>query len=540
VADLINKSTALITLNRPGDALACCEHAAELDRANATVWATRGNALHKLKRTEEALSCYEQALQINPSLAVALANKGDCLRDLGRLDEALVCFDRALELHAGYEEWAKKGECLRVCGRFEEALFCCDCALELNPREVKLWTNKGAVLGELGRSAEALQCVEHALELNSQDDMAWYNKAIQLSALNRSAEALACYERAIELNPGFEWAWVNKASVLERLGRSKEALDSCTRAVELDPHDNKAWSTKGRILAKHEKHDEALNCFNHLLELNDNDHEAWFVKAKTLSALQRWEEALYSFDRALAIKPEVRTAREKAVVVGYTELSRSGVRPDDLRKAMQCRKDARVALAAGRRMTLEIERVIRNIVSENAASIANFNERRGEFAKINYDFLLYHAFSLVLWFQDAGKWTEDKRNTVIQCAAEELVWMLQTTTQATRESINDSENKTAGIATALRTVFGNIHNFFGRLGNVKDTKAFEEVTVAVSLNWLIEVYPACASFLGKGKQSELLKGKQGAEGEVLTKLIQTFGKLSLYLPGEMLKTVDVM
>jgi hypothetical protein len=88
---------------------------------------------------------------------------------------------------------------------------------------------------------------------------------------------------------------------------------------------------------------------------------------------------------------------------------------------MQFRKDARLAGGAGRRMTLEIESVIRNIVSANAASIANFNERREELANINLEFLLYYSIGLVLWFQGAATWTEERRDTVIQNVAEELL-----------------------------------------------------------------------------------------------------------------------
>jgi hypothetical protein len=80
--------------------------------------------------------------------------------------------------------------------------------------------------------------------------------------------------------------------------------------------------------------------------------------------------------------------------------------------------------------------------------------------------------------------------------------MLQASAKATPESINkDSENKTAGFAAALRTVFGIIRDFFDRLGNLKEKKAFAQLTLVVTLHWLTEVYPACATFLVKGEQA---------------------------------------
>jgi tetratricopeptide (TPR) repeat protein len=561
ISDLINKSSALITLDRPAEALGCSEQALALDESHIVGWIAKGNALAQMKRYDEALACFERALEQNPDSPQACVGKGSVLLSLERSEEALACLDRAVQLHPGCREWFMKASGLHHCRRLHDALFCYERAMQLDPHDAKVWRGKGAVLSDLGRWQEALRCSERALELNPSDYETWFNKGHQQARLYLYQQALDAYEHALELQPQFQQAWANQADVLRSLRRFEDALNSCSRALELDPNDDKAWIIKGEILIGTGNGSEALACLEHAAELNPKanegwlragflllkcgtPHEAlrcfdralsrnerseqgWFGKAKALAMLEQWAESLSSFDRALELNPvNTRTAREKHIVSGYLEQSSSGIAGEALRQAIEFRKLARVALAGGRIVSLDLAKAIQSIIQQNALHIPGFQDKRAEFAKINSWYLLLHSVGMTFFMMGASAWSPDKTDVVVRSAAAELVWMAGTIADA-------GPGKDEEVAAALRGQYDNIREFLPRWSEVKKEKGDEAaglLLVAVWYQHVVNACPACAA---------LLAGKQ-AEAIVATKLVQAFSQRSLALASQAWRNVEVI
>lgn len=103
---LTNAAVCLQLLERPGEALACCERAIELDPALPEAHSMAGNALQALGRYGESIERYETAIRLRPDSAVAYVALGDSMKALRRHDEAFRCYQAAQRLSPGQGEGA--------------------------------------------------------------------------------------------------------------------------------------------------------------------------------------------------------------------------------------------------------------------------------------------------------------------------------------------------------------------------------------------------------------------------------------------------
>jgi len=535
VVDLANKSIALSTFGRHQEAIECCERAVELNPASSTAWVSRGRALSKRDKSgsEEALACCVRALELDPSDFHAWVTKGNCLLDLHRPEEGLASFNRAVELRPGdYASWFVKGWGLNQCSRFSESLYCYDQALQLNPNDAKTWTNKGAVLTALGRAEEALTCLDRAIALEN-DYLAWNNKANQLVNLGRLEEGLKCFDKVLEMNPRYEQAWVNKGSLLLRMRRPKEALDCCSRGLELDPKDNVAWNIKARVYSDLDQLDNALRCYQRIsatdpqnfegwgnqattlmllsrpeqslecwdraLKLQSNSDRAWYGRSKALAVLQRWEDALASIDSAIAAKHENRAYhREKTVILRYLELAMEGTGTASLKDALDIRRQARIALWLGLKMTRDLSYSIRQMIAEHAKHIEKYEQRRSELTKVDDLFLFIFLVSFTLYFSGLRRnWPEQTYQKAVEAAIEELPFLYESQDEG---GTGVTMPQIEAIQAGLRSVSGPTRYNFEQISKTEKNKQGELTFNFFLLNFM-RVYPPGVTLMGKGKSS---------------------------------------
>jgi len=63
----------------------------------------KGSALHTLERYHDAIDCYDIALKAQPKYALAIAYKGLSLGELGLLKDAIKCFNAALKIDKKFD-----------------------------------------------------------------------------------------------------------------------------------------------------------------------------------------------------------------------------------------------------------------------------------------------------------------------------------------------------------------------------------------------------------------------------------------------------
>ncbi len=273
--------------------------------------ANKGASLYDLGYTDEALACYDHALNLDPGNIEIQNNKGTTLAKMGRYEEALTCYDDVLSIDPDNSDaLVNKGNFLYDLGHYKEALDCCEKALSLDPKAVDAWTDKGACLNSLGRYEEAFACHEQALLLEPKNANALLNKGNSAYFLERYEEALTYYENALIVDSTYLDACLSKGNALQKLGRYKEAITCADHVLSINSEHFGAWFNKGCIFLELRQSEEALICYERMLDIEPENANAWFQKGISLAMARRFQEALPCFTKALEIDPHFEKARQ--------------------------------------------------------------------------------------------------------------------------------------------------------------------------------------------------------------------------------------
>jgi tetratricopeptide (TPR) repeat protein len=182
------------------EAFVCFENLLKFTPESAEAWFGKGTALVALDRTGEALQAYEEALKLPSGYVGALQGKGIAVEQLNRWPESLVVFDRAVQLDPDDPDlWSHKAAALIQLDRFESALDDYDRALAIEPDHRSAWSGRARALSLLGRLTEASEAWEQVQRLWPKDASTWYLSAVVLLHLNRLESALGCLDRTLEI-----------------------------------------------------------------------------------------------------------------------------------------------------------------------------------------------------------------------------------------------------------------------------------------------------------------------------------------------------
>ena len=251
-----------------------------------------GNALITAQRPEEALAAFRIATAQQPDSVDAHSNTGRALMDLGRLDEAAERLRHALEMDPRHKVSLQNLALVRVRQhRPEEALDIYRRLLEIDPRHAGGHSGMGIALHYLGRTDEALQSVDRALALDPTYGEALVNRELMPQVKAHADAGLARMEQ----------------------GQFDEAEQHLRYVLQIDPAYTTALQNLALLQLRRQQHDEALTLYRRLVEMNPDHAEAHSGLGVALYYLGRVEEALASLDRALSLDPtleEARTNRE--------------------------------------------------------------------------------------------------------------------------------------------------------------------------------------------------------------------------------------
>ncbi len=195
--------------------------------------------------------------------------------------------------------------------------------------EDRLYHEAEALLGQ-GRSAEALQIYRAALEIDPAHALAHAGAGAALFNLEHYEEVLQSLGRAVALQP----AHPNAASWHRLMGRAAQKLDHpdaadhYARAIELDPRDADAIDRLALARYQERRYEEAHALYRTLVEITPDSAQTHSNLGATLYYLGRSKDALRSFERALALDPDLETARAALEVLApESTTADSGGRP---------------------------------------------------------------------------------------------------------------------------------------------------------------------------------------------------------------------
>ncbi len=245
-----NYAKALAEGKNPGEALAYCRRAIDLDPEFSAAYNNCGYTLSKLGRFGEALPYFDKALGLRGhGMEIVLCNRGYALYCFGRLGEALADCEAALKIRPDYEEaLSNYGNALHAAGRSDEALVQLDKAIALAPGLASAWNNRGNIFSARGADREeALRCYKRAAALAPAMWEALDNAGRYALSLGRNEEALPYLETAVAHAPDEAAARCLVATALARTGRFDEAAAQAREALRVNPQSVAARELLSRI-----------------------------------------------------------------------------------------------------------------------------------------------------------------------------------------------------------------------------------------------------------------------------------------------------
>ena len=210
----------------------------------------------------------------------------------------------------------------------------------LNPQAHGVYVNLGTALFDAGRTEEALATARLAIARQPDSAKAHYNAGIALLRLGRLEEALAASRTALQHDPNYVEADSNAGAALFKLGRFDAAEAHYRRALERQPDYAPALrnlivllvrqdrfdeaeqrlrspqaatgtllDVEGELRLRQGRYAEAVALYRSLAEAQPDNAEAHSNIGVALYHLGRPSEALASFQRALALDPDLESAR---------------------------------------------------------------------------------------------------------------------------------------------------------------------------------------------------------------------------------------
>jgi protein O-GlcNAc transferase len=240
--------------------------ARSINPASPAVHSNLAVALLALERPGEALQCCEAALRLKPDFPEGHCNRGNALCALDRAAEALAAYEAALAIAPGFfDAHVGRAKALLMLKRYMEAQSSCDRALKLAPHSVDAWCLRGSALLKGRHPVEALAAFDRALALSPDSPEVLNNRGTALRDLRRPSEALESYEQALRLRPQFAEVWCNAANLSMDAGKYEQALGRCARALSIQPDSLDALNLRGTALRVLRRYEEATATYEKIL-----------------------------------------------------------------------------------------------------------------------------------------------------------------------------------------------------------------------------------------------------------------------------------
>lgn len=245
---LYGKATALLNLERPGEALPLYEQVLEIDPAHEDALLGAGLAASQLGESPRAMTFYNRYLEVNPgdvrvrmTVANDIAKTGDHESAFRVLEPAIAentdnaDFQEylfAVATAAGQKVQQERGEA-EARPLFEAAMQAYQSAFVQGEAELTASTIRQAIAvnNALGDRQTAMQLARDATTRFDTDPAIWAAYASVLSDTGDHGEAVRALTRVIELDPEYSDVYIRRAMAHIEAGSRQAALADLERAA---------------------------------------------------------------------------------------------------------------------------------------------------------------------------------------------------------------------------------------------------------------------------------------------------------------------
>lgn len=161
--------------------------------------------------------------------------------------------------------------------------------------------------------SSGLESVDRALELEDKLPHAYFAQASLLLAQRRHASAVAIANRGIALAPNYADGHAQLAFYLTNYGAHKESLQSIVRAKALNPRYTLVFlMVEAMALFQLQRYADVLQLLEPEISRNPEYDRTHLLMAASYAYLGQNDDAMWSIEEALASRPEISLADERA------------------------------------------------------------------------------------------------------------------------------------------------------------------------------------------------------------------------------------
>ena len=311
-----NRCWARATVGRELElALADCNTALQLGRADAGTLDSRGFVYLRLGRLDEAIADYDAALKADPRHAsslygrgIAKLRKGDDAG--GKADIAAATAIRA-DVAAEFARYgvtppdagtpptkppvkppdsvppADSAELLRICGSnapADDRMKACTAILEFKQQSAQdraiAYNHRGSIHQASGDIDSAISDFTEAIKLNPKFVEAYINRGTAWDDKGDLDQAIADFTTALKLDPKQAPAHYLRGDALLRNGELDRAIDDFTEAIRLDRNYARAYLNRGLARLAKGEYIHAAADFSDVIRLDPKDAAAFYNRGR--------------------------------------------------------------------------------------------------------------------------------------------------------------------------------------------------------------------------------------------------------------------
>lgn len=249
--------------------------------------------------------------KLDPRAVGELLRVGNDKARQGDPKAAIPYYDRILEEEPGTTDaWARRSEAKAALGDFSGARSDMSQAIRLKPDFDWYYEMRARYRYASGDLNGALADLKKGIELADEDqDFAYYELRAQFNAgAGKYQEALNDLDRIIKDDPEARETRLFRAKVYHAMGHPPLALQDLDTVLKQDRYDYDALRMRMTVRLLNRNFQPAIADAESYLKAEPKDAGAAGVVGYALFGLGKWREAVAALDRAIALKPDERSA----------------------------------------------------------------------------------------------------------------------------------------------------------------------------------------------------------------------------------------
>jgi len=306
-----NLGTALLTLQRPQEAVASYRAALEADPFLAGAHGPLGMALSVLGAHREAQGHLEIALDDDAGNADFNFHLAESLGALGQQVASFERYEATLAAAPEHEMAAMAyGAALRGAGKPHRSVAVLTAALARLPDSFELRFQLAASLLEADRDAEALPILEQLADVSDQPSIV-NNLALAQARSGEGRKAIVTIRTLLERTPGYAGGWNTLGTLHFNLGDEHDAVRAFEKAIECAPEEVDGYVNLAGCLIQRRDRMGALRCLERATVLCGPHPHRLLAIAEQFATLDEVKPSLPLYRRVLELEPTNRQAASR-------------------------------------------------------------------------------------------------------------------------------------------------------------------------------------------------------------------------------------